>query len=118
MRLGRLAAPAAVCVALALIGVGGASADPTNAPGAQTVTFICDGVPMELTLAPGSAAFTTSTSVGIGVGVVITDVATGEVVFSSTNHGFDVNKLQTVTCTHTFDGTEFAVTAFFTPATP
>jgi hypothetical protein len=116
MRLARLAAAAAVCVTLALIAASGASADPTNAPGAQTVTFVCDGVPIELTLAPGSAAFTASTSVGIGIAVVITDVGTGEVLFSSVNHGFEVNPLQTVTCTHTFDGTEFAVTAFFTPA--
>jgi carbamoylphosphate synthase small subunit len=74
-------------------------------------------VPISLTLVPGEAAFTTSTSVGIGVGVVITDTSTGEVIFTSVNHGFDVNAVQTTTCTHTFeDGQTFAVTAFFTPA--
>ena len=70
-----------------------------------------------LSLLKGEAAFTTSTSVGIGVGVIITDTSTGEVIFTSVNHGFDVNAVQTTTCTHTFeDGQTFAVTAFFTPA--
>jgi hypothetical protein len=116
MRSGRLAAAAAVCVTLALIGAGGAFADPTNAPGAQAVTFVCDGVPIELTIWGGSAAFTASTSVGISLSLVVTDVGTGDVVFSSkTNHGFEVNPLQTVTCTRTIAGMRFAVTAFFTP---
>ena len=116
MRLGRLAAAAAVCVTLALIGAGGVLADPTNAPGSETVTFVCDGVPIELTTSSGEAAFTASTSVGIGLSVVVTDVGTGDVVFSSkVNHGFEVNGLQTVTCTRTIDGLQFAVTAFFTP---
>jgi hypothetical protein len=119
MRLARLAAAAAVCVTLVLVAAAGASADPTNAPGTESVTFVCGGVPVTLTLLPNdaAAAFTSSTSVAIGVGVVITDVATGEVVFSGIHHGFEVNALQSTTCTHTFDGTEVAVTAFFTPAT-
>ena len=117
MSLRRLVAAAAVCVTLALIGACGAFADPTNAPGAQTVTFVCDGVPIELTISAGSSAFTASTSVGISLELVVTDVGTGEVVFSSKpNHGFEVNKLQTVTCTRTVAGMEFAVTAIFTPA--
>jgi hypothetical protein len=118
MRLARLAAAAAVCVTLALMATGGASADPTSAPGAATVTYVCDGVPITLTTLPNgsAAAFTAPTSVGIAVGLTVTDVGTGDVIFSSVNHGFEVNALQTVTCTRTFNGTEFAVTAFFTPA--
>jgi hypothetical protein len=65
-----------------------------------------------------AAAFTSSTSVGIAVGVTVTDVATGEVLFSSLKPGFEVNALQTTTCTIMLDGQEIAFTAFFTPATP
>ena len=116
MSLRRLVAAAAVCVTVALIGAGGGLADPTNAPGAQTVTFVCGGVPIELTTLAGSAAFTASTSVGIALSLVVTDVGTGQVVFSSKlNHGFEVNGLQTVTCTRTAEGLQFAVTAFFAP---
>jgi len=53
-----------------------------------------------LSLLKGEAAFTTSTSVGIGVGVIITDTSTGEVIFTSVNHGFDVNAVQTTTYPH------------------
>jgi hypothetical protein len=68
-RLARLAAAAAVCVTLALMAAGGASADPTSAPGAETVTYVCDGVPITLTTLPNgsAAAFTASTSAGIAV---------------------------------------------------
>jgi hypothetical protein len=93
-------------VTVALIGAGGVSADPTNAPGAETVTYVCGGVPITLTTLPNnsSAAFTISTSVGIAVDIVITDVATGEVLFSVVNHGFDVNAVQATACTATSTG--------------
>jgi hypothetical protein len=117
MKLARLTAAVVVCVTLSLAAASGASADP-KAPGSESVTFVCDGVPITLTIIPGSAAFTASTSVGVGVGVVVTDVATGEELFSSLTPGFEHNVLETVTCTHTFDGVEVAVTAFFTPARP
>src|SRR5438094_8132003 len=47
-----------------------AAADPTQAPGSESVTFTCGGVPVTLTVLPNgsAAAFTSSTSVGIAVG--------------------------------------------------
>ncbi|MDQ3893876.1 MAG: hypothetical protein M3292_04325 [Actinomycetota bacterium] len=103
-----------------LVATSVASADPVNAPGAASQTFVCGGVPVTLTVLPNrsAAAFTSSTSVGISVGVTVTDVATGEVPFSSLKPGFEVNALQTTTCTITLAGQEIAVAAFFTPATP
>jgi hypothetical protein len=106
----------AVAVMLGLVTTGVASADPVNNPGAASETYVCGGVPVTLTVLNGSAAFTSSTSVGIGVGVTVTDVSTGEVLFSHMTHGFEVNALQTTTCTITLDGRQIDVTAFFTPA--
>src|SRR5437870_2211438 len=64
----------------------------------RATTFVC-GVPVTLTLLnDASAAFTSSTSVGVAVGVVVTDVGTGQVLFSHLTHGFEVNGLKTVSC--------------------
>lgn len=119
MRLARLATVAAVCVTLALAAAGGANADPTKAPGAETITFVCDGVPIALTMVPGpggSAAFTATTSVGIATGLVVTDIATGEELFNVQTPGFEKNALETVTCVLEVGGVRLTVTAFFTPA--
>ncbi len=118
MRIARRIAAAAACMTFALVPAPAATADPLNAPGAETVTFTCDGVPITLTLLNGSAAFTTTTSVGISVGLVRTDVATGEELFNLQIPGFEHNVIETVTCVHEFDGVLATVTAFFTPPTP
>ena len=99
MRLLRLAATVAACMAAGLGATATASADPSNNPKAMSVNFVCGGVPVTLLILNThngtAAAFTSSTSVGIAAA--------------------PQGAVQTTTCTATINGQQVSVTAFFTP---
>ncbi len=117
MRL-RLLLSGLVVAILAAAG-GRAAADPLNSPKSMMIVAACDSGPIALTVLtspPSAAAWTLTTSVGIAVAVMVTDDATGEVIFQFDNAGFDKSAVVTETCAITIPGAIVTIEAFFTPA--
>ena len=80
---------------------GPAVAKPSQNPNATTLTVICDGEQLVVVVTSAVGHITGTTDVGVLQSLTITDIATEEIVFQKINPGFQVNAVDSLTCTWT-----------------
>lgn len=80
---------------------GPAAAKPSQNPNATTLTVICDGEQHVVVVTGAVGHITGTTDIGVLQSLTITEIATGEIVFQLINPGFQVNAVDTLTCTWT-----------------